>query len=87
MTSPSDVQRRLALKMRLNKIDGVGVTAPIILHEVLTTMNYNSRLMQGYCVMNGTKDACWHVVAMVEDATSETSQVLDIGCDVSGFGH
>ena len=27
-------QKRLSLKMRLNKIDGVGVTGPILLHEV-----------------------------------------------------
>jgi hypothetical protein len=42
-------------------------------------MSYSSRLVQGFCVLNETKNACWHVVAMVEDATSESSQVLDIG--------
>ena len=43
----SSVTQRLALKMRLNKIDGVGVTGPVILHELLTTMSYNTRLVQG----------------------------------------
>ena len=29
--------------------------------------------------MNDTKEACWHVVVIHEDPSSETSQVLDIG--------
>jgi hypothetical protein len=73
MNDPSSIQRRLALKMRLNKIDGVGVTGPIILHEVLTKMSFSSKLVQGFCSVND-EGSCWHVIVMADDGL-----VLDIG--------
>ena len=70
--TPSEIQRRLALKIRLNKIEGVGVTGPVILHEILYMNSYPSKLVQGYCRTNDA-DPFWHVIVMVGD------QVLDIG--------
>ena len=70
--TPSEIQRRLALKIRLNKIEGVGVTGPIILHEILYTNSYPSKLVQGYCRTNDA-DPFWHVIVMVGE------EVLDIG--------
>jgi hypothetical protein len=55
----ADVQRRLALRMKLNKIDGVGVTGPVLLNELLYKQGYQSNVVQGYCTVNG--ESCWHV--------------------------
>jgi hypothetical protein len=38
-------------------------------------MSFSSRLVQGYCSVNG--DSCWHVIVMVED------EVLDIGYELA----
>ena len=72
MSTPSDIQRRLALRIRLNKIEGVGITGPIILHEVLYMNSYPSKLVQGYCSVND-EHPCWHVIVMVD------KEPLDIG--------
>ncbi len=76
MTNPSDIQRRIALKLRLHKIENVGVAGPILVHEVLTKLGHPSRLAQGYCTVSGEESSCWHVITMVEN------QALDIGCEV-----
>lgn len=70
--TPSEIQRRLALKIRLNKIEGVGITGPVILHEVLYMNSYPSKLVQGYCRIN-EGEPCWHLIVMVD------TEPLDIG--------
>jgi len=64
--------RRLALRIRLNKVDGVGITGPVLLHELLP----ESRIVQGWCRING-KNPCWHVVVFNGD------ECLDIGHEMA----
>jgi len=56
---PVDIQKRLALKLKLNKIDNCGITAPILLNEILAKCGHTTRLVQGYCSLTG--ETCWHV--------------------------
>jgi len=68
---PIDLQKRLALKLKLNKIDNCGIAAPILLNEILAKNGHKTKLVQGYCSLN--QDTCWHV--WVETG----SEKLDIG--------
>jgi hypothetical protein len=61
----NEIQKRLALKMRLNKIDGFGITGPILLCDALYKQKFSSRLVQGYCTVNG--DSCWHLWVQIGD--------------------
>ena len=61
------MDKRLALKLRLNKIDDCGISASLLLHESIK----NSTLVQGYFTIQG--ETCWHVVVSHEDT------ILDMG--------
>ena len=56
---PVDIQKRLALKLKLNKIDNCGITAPILLNEIFAKQGLKPRLVQGYCSLS--EETCWHV--------------------------
>lgn len=71
------IQHHLALRMKLHNIDGVGVTAPILLNELLYKNKYQTKLVQGYCTVNG--DSCWHVWVQVG------SENFDIGYTLACF--
>ena len=60
--------------MRLNKIDGVGVTGPILLNELLYKSGYHSNLVQGYCTVNG--ESCWHVWVTNAGSTHDIGYTL-----------
>ena len=53
------IQKRLALKLKLHKIDSCGIAAPILLNEILAKSGFTTKLVQGYCSLN--KDTCWHI--------------------------
>lgn len=53
------IQKRLALKLKLHKIDSCGIAAPILLNEILSKNGYHPKLVQGYCSLN--KETCWHI--------------------------
>lgn len=72
---PTDIQKRLALKLKLNKIDNCGLTAPILLNEILAKQGLKTRLVQGYCSLS--EDTCWHVWVEIEH------QKLDIGYTIA----
>ena len=55
----SVIQKRLALKLKLHKIDSCGIAAPILLNEILAKSGFTTKLVQGYCSLN--KDTCWHI--------------------------
>ena len=55
----SVIQKRLALKLKLNKIDSCGIAASILLNEILAKNGYQTKLVQGYCSLN--KETCWHI--------------------------
>jgi len=55
----SFIQKRLALKLKLHKIDSCGIAAPILLNEILAKSGYQTKLVQGYCSIN--KETCWHI--------------------------
>jgi hypothetical protein len=61
------IQKRLALKLKLHKIDNCSIVSPILLNEILTKNGYNTEIVQGYCSLKN--ETCWHL--WVESATSE----------------
>ena len=71
----SEIQKRLALRMKLYKIDDCNIAAPILLNEILAKNGYQTKLVQGYCSLN--KDTCWHVWVEVD------SQKFDIGYTIA----
>jgi hypothetical protein len=73
---PSDIQKRLALKLKLNKIDDCGIAASILLNEILAKQGVSTKLVQGYCSLSG--ETCWHVWVEVESEFGP-KQKLDIG--------
>jgi hypothetical protein len=73
---PVDIQKRLALKLKLNKIDNCGLTAPILLNEILAKCGHATRLVQGYCSL--AEETCWHVWVQVDKCTT-----LDIGYTIA----
>jgi hypothetical protein len=54
-----EIQYRLALKLKLRKIDSCGIAAPILLNEILAKNGFKTELVQGYCSVN--QETCWHV--------------------------
>jgi len=75
---PIDLQKRLALKLKLNKIDNCGIAAPILLNEILAKNGYQTKLIQGYGSLN--QETCWHVwVEVVDKCFALGSEKLDIG--------
>ena len=72
---PVDIQKRLALKLKLNKIDNCGIVAPILLNELLSKLGHETKLVQGYCSLSN--ETCWHV--WVELGV----QKLDIGYTIA----
>jgi hypothetical protein len=72
---PVDVQKRLALKLKLNKIDSCGIVAPILLNELLSKLGHETKLVQGYCSFSN--ETCWHVW------TELGVQKLDIGYTIA----
>ena len=70
--TPEIIQKRLALKLKLNKIDNCGIVAPILLNELLLKIGYSSsKLTQGYCSLSN--ETCWHIWVELE------GRKLDIG--------
>ena len=71
-----DIQRRLALKFRVNKIENSGVHGPILLNELFHNKDKNSstKLVEGFLKINTEEpEVCWHL--RVED---ENEIVYDI---------
>jgi hypothetical protein len=78
----SVLQKRLALKLKLNKIDNCGIAAPILLNEILAKNGHKTKLVQGYCSLN--QDTCWHVwVEVVDKCGSLGPEKLDIGYTIA----
>ena len=65
MTTPIQIQKRLALRLKLNKIDNLGISAPILLNEILEKNKYKTKLVQGYCSLNN--ETCWHVWVLINN--------------------
>ena len=71
-----DIQKRLALKFRVNKIENSGVHGPILLNELFHNKDKNSstKLVEGFLKINTEEpEVCWHL--WVED---ENEIVYDI---------
>jgi len=80
---PIDLQKRLALKLKLNKIDNCGIAAPILLNEILAKNGYQTKLVQGYCSLN--TDTCWHVWVEVDKCGALGPEKLDIGKTIASL--
>ena len=79
-----EIQRRLALKFRLNKIENSGIYGPILLNELFhyKYKNTYSKLVAGYLKIY-TPDSldpeiCWHLWVDVDDNVFDINQVLAI---------
>ena len=58
------IQKRLALKFRVNKIENSGVHGPIILNELFQHKDKNSstKLVEGFLKINTDEpEVCWHL--------------------------
>jgi len=56
----SSIVHKLALRLKLNKLDGCGIAAPILLHEYMKRVHkITTELVQGYYISDNEK--CWHV--------------------------
>jgi hypothetical protein len=53
------VLRRLALKIRLNKIENCGIAAPILLNEILAKKGFKTKVVQGFASLK--EESAWHV--------------------------
>ena len=78
---PTDVQKRLALKLKLNKIDNCGLTAPILLNEILAKCGHTTKLVQGYCSLS--EETCWHVWVEIGPSEHGSHHKLDIGYTIA----
>lgn len=68
-------QRRLALKLKLNKLDNCGIAAPILLNELFAKNGHTTKLVQGYSSFGN--ETCWHLWVEVE------SKKYDIGYTIA----
>jgi hypothetical protein len=76
------MERRLALKFRLNKIENAGIFGPILLNELFqhqgASVVVNPRLVQGYLQITtaagGPPETCWHV--WVETGGGESPSIV-----------
>ena len=79
---PFDVQKRLALKLKLNKIDNCGIVAPILLNEILAKQGLSTKLVQGYSSLSN--ETCWHVWVEVSKCNAlGPVEKLDIGYTIA----
>jgi hypothetical protein len=69
------LQRRLALKLKLHKLDNCGIAAPILLNELLAKNGHTTKLVQGYSSFRN--ETCWHVWVEVG------SEKCDIGYTIA----
>ena len=68
-----EIQRRLALKFRLNKIENSGIFGPILLNELFNHTKVRSKIVEGYLKIHtpGSLDPeiCWHIWVVGNDET------------------
>lgn len=69
------VLRRLALRIRVNKIENCGLAAPILLNEILAKKGYKTRVVQGFATFG--KDTAWHVWVECEGQKLDIAQTLN----------
>jgi len=67
MLNITEIQHRLALKFRINKIDNGGIFGPILLYEILKhkDRNISCEIIEGYLKIhtpdNLDPEICWHI--------------------------
>jgi len=69
------IVHNLALRLKLNKLDGCGIAAPILLYEYLKRVHkMTPELVQGYYTSDNEK--CWHVWVRHNDTNYDIGHVL-----------
>jgi hypothetical protein len=71
------LQRSLALRLRLNKLDNCGFLAAITLRDALIKKGKNAKIVQGYIKVK--YDVAWHVWVESE------GEVMDIGMTLASL--
>ena len=69
-----DIQKRLALKIKLNKIENCGIAAPILLNELLAKKGYTTKVVQGFASLG--PETIWHVWVECEGKQLDIAQVI-----------
>jgi len=76
------IQQRLALKFRLNKIDNSGIYGPILLNELFKHKDpkTTSKIVEGYLKIHTPKsldpEVCWHLWVDVGGTIYDINQVM-----------
>ena len=71
----SSLVHKLALRLKLNKLDGCGIAAPILLYEYMKRVHkITTELVQGYYISDNEK--CWHVWIRHNEVDYDIGHVL-----------
>lgn len=69
-----EIQKKLALRIRLNKIENCGIAAPILLNEILAKKGFKTKVVQGFASLGS--ETIWHVWVECEGVQLDIAQVL-----------
>lgn len=72
-----DTVKRLALRMKIHKVEGTVVHHVALLKRILDQKGHKAEIIKGYCVIEQTKEACEHYWCRVNGLD------LDIGFQVA----
>ena len=56
----TEIMTRLALRLKVHRISGGVIHHVALLKKTLEQQGISSRMIKGYCVVEGTKEACEH---------------------------
>ena len=79
----TEIMTRLALRLKLHRIGGGVVHHVALLKKTLEQQGISSRMIQGFCVIEGTKEACEHYWLRVDTGDPDLPLDLDIGFEVA----
>lgn len=76
--NPQDFVRKLALRLKMHKVEGTAVHHVALLIRSLEAQGIKSEMVRGYCVIPVTKEACDHYWARTEEGLD-----LDVAFEVA----
>ena len=68
------IQKKLALKIRLNKIENCGIAAPILLNELLAKKGYKTKVVQGVASIGAER--AWHVWVSCDGTQMDIAPII-----------
>lgn len=76
--NPQDFVRKLALRLKMHKVEGTAVHHVALLIRALDVQGVKCKMVRGYCVIPVTKEACNHYWARTEEGLD-----LDVAFEVA----